>query len=195
RRDCLGVDDSGWPVFRDLLSSAVVRTSSSPPVLHKANVIGFGHCRDAELKSEFAALRPDRPMTKKTPRHLFGARRWSIGIAGIAYVLGKLSWPDIVAMVQKANPIYLAASVLIFPLTFLITGIRWHWLMQMLGIRISLARAFVLNMVGAFYNTFMPGSTGGDVLKAYYVSKFTDMRTHAVMSVIVDRLIGLVALI
>ena len=67
--------------------------------------------------------------------------------------------------------------------------------MQMLGIRISLARAFVLNMVGAFYNTFMPGSTGGDVLKAYYVSKFTAMRTHAVMSVIVDRLIGLVALI
>ena len=134
-------------------------------------------------------------MTKKTPRHLFAALRWAIAIAGIAYVLDKLSWPDIVAMVQKANPIYLAASVLIFPLTFLITGIRWHWLMQMLGIRISLARAFVLNMVGAFYNTFMPGSTGGDVLKAYYVSKFTAMRTHAVMSVIVDRLIGLVALI
>jgi uncharacterized protein (TIRG00374 family) len=98
-------------------------------------------------------------------------------------------------MVYQANPIYLALSVLIFPVTFLITGLRWHWLMQMLGIRISLARAFILNMVGAFYNTFMPGSTGGDVLKAYYASKFTAMRTHAVMSVIVDRLIGLVALI
>src|SRR5215470_3164320 len=134
-------------------------------------------------------------MTKKTPRHLFAALRWSIAIAGIAYVLDKLSWPDIIAMVQKANPIYLAASVLIFPLTFLITGIRWHCLMQMLGIRIGLTRAFVLNMVGAFYNTFMPGSTGGDVLKAYYASKFTAMRTHAVMSVIVDRVIGLIALI
>jgi uncharacterized protein (TIRG00374 family) len=110
-------------------------------------------------------------------------------------VLDKLSWHDIVAMVYQSNPVYLALSVLIFPLTFLITGIRWHWLMQMLGIRISLARAFVLNMVGAFYSTFMPGSTGGDVLKAYYASKFTAMRMHAVMSVIVDRLIGVVALI
>jgi uncharacterized protein (TIRG00374 family) len=134
-------------------------------------------------------------MTKKTSRHLFTALRWSIAIAGIAYVLDKLSWRDIVAMVQQANPVYLALSVLIFPITFLITGIRWHWLMQMLGIRISLARTFVLSMVGAFYNTFMPGSTGGDVLKAYYASKFTTMRMHAVMSVIVDRLIGVVALI
>jgi len=134
-------------------------------------------------------------MSQKTPRHLFTLLRWSIAIVGIGYVLEKLSWHDIVAMVQQANPVYLAASVLIFPLTFLITGIRWHWLMQMIGIRIGLARAFVLNMVGAFYNTFMPGSTGGDVLKAYYASKFTAMRTHAVMSVIVDRVIGLLALI
>jgi len=53
----------------------------------------------------------------------------------------------------------------------------------------------VLNMVGAFYNTFMPGSTGGDLLKAYYASKHTDHRTRAVLSVIIDRVIGLVALI
>jgi uncharacterized protein (TIRG00374 family) len=134
-------------------------------------------------------------MTKKTSRHLFTALRWSIAIGGIAYVLDKLSWHDIVAMVQQANPVYLAISVLVFPVTFLITGIRWHCLMQTLGIRISFARTFVLNMVGAFYNTFMPGSTGGDVLKAYYASKYTAIQMHAVMSVVVDRLIGLVALI
>jgi hypothetical protein len=41
----------------------------------------------------------------------------------------------------------------------------------------------------------MPGSTGGDVLKAYYAAKNTPFRTRAVMSVIVDRAIGLLALI
>jgi uncharacterized protein (TIRG00374 family) len=50
-------------------------------------------------------------------------------------------------------------------------------------------------MVGAFYNTFMPGSTGGDVLKAYYVAKQTHHRMRAVVSVVVDRAIGLLALI
>jgi uncharacterized protein (TIRG00374 family) len=134
-------------------------------------------------------------MTKPMQQRLFTVLRWSIAVAGIAYVLDKLSWQEIVVMVRQANPLYLGASALIFPLTFLITGIRWHWLMQMLGIRMGRARAFVLNMVGAFYSTFMPGSTGGDVVKAYYASKFTTRRTHAVMSVVVDRVVGLVALI
>jgi len=134
-------------------------------------------------------------MTKRTQQRLFTGLRWSIAIAGVAYVLDKLSWQEVVVMARQANPVYLAASVLIFPLTFLITGVRWHWLMQMLGIRMSRTRAFVLNMVGAFYSTFMPGSTGGDVVKAYYASKFTELRTHAVMSVVVDRVVGLIALI
>jgi uncharacterized protein (TIRG00374 family) len=68
-------------------------------------------------------------------------------------------------------------------------------LLKALDIRIGQARTFVLNMVGAFYNTFMPGSTGGDLLKAYYVAKHTTHRTRAVISVIVDRIIGLIALI
>ena len=98
-------------------------------------------------------------------------------------------------MLQGADPAFLWAAMLIFPVTFLITGLRWHLLLKALDIHLGLARAFVINMVGAFYNTFMPGSTGGDVLKAYYVAKHTHLRTRAVMSVIVDRAIGLVALI
>jgi hypothetical protein len=54
----------------------------------------------------------------------------------------------------------------------------------------------VLNMVGAFYNTlFALGSTGGDVAKAYYAAKHTTHRTRAVMSVLVDRAMGLLALV
>ncbi len=98
-------------------------------------------------------------------------------------------------LIWLANPYLLILSVLIFPVTFLITTYRWHKLLKALDIHIDLARTFVLNMVGAFYNTFMPGSTGGDLLKAYYASKHTPHRTHAVLSVIIDRVIGLLALV
>jgi uncharacterized membrane protein YbhN (UPF0104 family) len=50
-------------------------------------------------------------------------------------------------------------------------------------------------MVGAFYNTFMLGSTGGDFIKAWYASRQTLHRTRAAMSVFVDRIIGLLALV
>jgi uncharacterized membrane protein YbhN (UPF0104 family) len=102
----------------------------------------------------------------------------------------------IVPMIRRADRSYLWAAVFIFPLTYLITSLRWHLLLRAIGIHIGVARAFVINMVGAFYNTFMPGSTGGDVLKAYYAAKLApEHRTRAVMSVIVDRIIGLLALI
>ena len=100
------------------------------------------------------------------------------------------------AMVRTADKRLLIGAIAVMPITFLFTTLRWHALLGALGIRLTLMRAFVLNMVGAFYNTLMLGSTGGDVLKAYYAAKqVPDRRTAAVMSVIIDRVIGLLALI
>lgn len=93
------------------------------------------------------------------------------------------------------RPWLLILAVVIFPLTYILTSIRWYRLLKALDIHLTLSRAFSLNMVGAFYNTFIPGSTGGDFLKAYYASKQTPHRTRAVMSVFVDRIIGLLALV
>jgi uncharacterized protein (TIRG00374 family) len=102
-------------------------------------------------------------------------------------------------MVKDASsgnkPWLLVLAVVIFPVTFLVTTVRWHRLLAAVEIHLTLGRTLVLNMVGAFFNTFMPGSTGGDVLKAYYASKQTTHRTRAVMSVFVDRVIGLIALV
>jgi glycosyltransferase 2 family protein len=102
----------------------------------------------------------------------------------------------VLRMVRQADIRYIVAALAIFWITILITSARWHELLKALDIRLSLSRTFVLNMVGMFYNTIMPlGSSGGDVLKAYYVAKQTHHGTRAVMSVIVDRVIGLLALI
>ncbi len=98
-------------------------------------------------------------------------------------------------MFQQADPKLLWAALLVFPLTFVLTSYRWHELLKVLEIDLSFGRAFVLNMVGCFWNTLIPGSTGGDVIKALYVSKLTPFRTRAVMSVLVDRAVGLLALV
>jgi hypothetical protein len=102
----------------------------------------------------------------------------------------------VLRMLREADIRYFLAALAIFPVTILITSLRWHELLKAVDIRLNLGRTFVLNMVGLFYNTIMPlGSTGGDLLKAYYVRKQTHHGTRAVMSVVVDRVIGLLALI
>jgi uncharacterized protein (TIRG00374 family) len=93
------------------------------------------------------------------------------------------------------KPWLLLLSFLIFPITFIVTSFRWHQLLKAIDIHLTQARTFALNMVGAFYNTFMLGSTGGDVVKAYYASLQTGHRTRAVLSVFVDRVVGLIALV
>jgi uncharacterized protein (TIRG00374 family) len=98
-------------------------------------------------------------------------------------------------LVRNANPWYLLLAVGVLPISYLITSRRWHWLLEALDIHMGQGRTFVLNMVGSFYNTFMPGSTGGDIVKAYYAARHTTHRTWAILSVIVDRVVGLLALI
>jgi uncharacterized protein (TIRG00374 family) len=101
----------------------------------------------------------------------------------------------VLALASQASAPWLWAAVLIFPVTFIICSIRWNFLLAALDIHLRQSRTFVINMVGAFYNTFMPGSTGGDVLKAYYASKQTPHRAWAVISVFVDRVVGLLSLV
>ncbi len=102
----------------------------------------------------------------------------------------------VLRMLREADPLFILAALAVFPVTIVITSLRWHELLKAVDIHLRLSRTFVLNMVGMFYNTIMPtGSTGGDVFKAYYVARQTHHRTRAVMSVLVDRAVGLVALI
>jgi uncharacterized membrane protein YbhN (UPF0104 family) len=101
-------------------------------------------------------------------------------------------------LVADANPWLLAGGLLIFPVTFLATTYRWRRLVAAAGVPITYRRAFVLNVVGQFYSSFLPGNTGGDVIKAIYASRQTSDKTlkaRAVVSVIVDRAIGLIALV
>jgi len=46
-----------------------------------------------------------------------------------------------------------------------------------------------------FYNQFLPGGTGGDIIKSYFLLKETERKAGALLAVIFDRLIGLVALV
>jgi glycosyltransferase 2 family protein len=97
--------------------------------------------------------------------------------------------------VMHANPWLLVAAVAVFPAVFLLTTYRWWVLMHIVQIRMTLRRTFAINMVGSFYNSFLLGSTGGDVLKAIYAARNTTHRTRAVVSVAVDRVIGLYGLL
>src|SRR5256714_14470399 len=74
--------------------------------------------------------------------------------------------------------------------------IRWQILLKVQGISLSNARIAALFFIGMFYNQFLPGGTGGDIVKTYLLWKETPgKKPGALLAVLFDRMVGLIALI
>jgi len=82
-----------------------------------------------------------------------------------------------------------------FLCSVLIIAVRWWLLLGLQDVRIKLWQAVRLTFLGQFFNYFLPGSVGGDVVKAYYVSKHTHRKASVWVSVFVDRALGLVEVV
>jgi uncharacterized membrane protein YbhN (UPF0104 family) len=96
--------------------------------------------------------------------------------------------------VTEADWKWLGAGVLAYGVFELLAGVRWQILLRVQGIRISWWRMYGLLMVGLFFSLFIPGGTGGDLVKGYYLLKEAPVgrKTSAALSVVMDRLLGLV---
>ncbi len=84
-----------------------------------------------------------------------------------------------------------AAALGIYILSQLIFVARWSLLMRVQDIKIGYWPAVRLHFLGLFYNNCLPSSVGGDFLRAWYVTKHTDKKLQAALSVFVDRAVGL----
>jgi len=77
-------------------------------------------------------------------------------------------------------------------IALLITLVRWHGLVLALDLVCPLWDAIRLGLAGFYASVVLPGSVGGDLVKAAFLAKRQPQgRTRAVASVLMDRLIAL----
>lgn len=85
-----------------------------------------------------------------------------------------------------------ALGAVCYFLTVLIAGARWWWLLRVNGTDVSLRETLRFTWIGVFFNSVVPGATGGDLIKALYIMKrCPGHRVQVLVSVIVDRVLGL----
>src|SRR6266403_2976803 len=103
---------------------------------------------------------------------------------------------QMVEALKNAQYQWVAIGILGYVLVEIAAAFRWHVLLKVQGIHLSLPRLSGLFLIGMFYNQFLPGGTGGDIIKSYFLLKETpDKKAGALLAVVFDRFIGLVALI
>ena len=97
-------------------------------------------------------------------------------------------------IVRSNKPLLFGAwAILVIP--FFITAWRWRKLMEPQGIRLPFSRCLALTFVGQFYSTFLPGITGGDLVKIIYTSRVTGSKTKSTITILLDRVLGLLGLL
>jgi uncharacterized protein (TIRG00374 family) len=84
------------------------------------------------------------------------------------------------------------ALIAFAPVTFIIAW-RLRLLLETQEILIGFRDALLLTFAGNFFNFTLPGTTGGDLYKAYHIAKRTHKRTEGVTLVLLDRVFGLIS--
>lgn len=130
-------------------------------------------------------------------KYVFLCLRIAVVTCGILWAAFWISreqrWINLTAIFRKMNMGFFFLTLSIFVLCEVIVGLRWWLLLRVQSIFISLWVAVKLYFLGWFYNNFMPSSVGGDLVRAWYITKHTDKRFEAVLSVFADRAIGLLS--
>lgn len=103
--------------------------------------------------------------------------------------------PGFLTYWRNLDPLGFALGALCYFLTVLIAGARWWWLLRVNGTDVTLWETLRFTWIGVFFNTVVPGQTGGDLIKAIYIMKrCPGHRVPVLVSVVVDRVLGLASL-
>jgi uncharacterized protein (TIRG00374 family) len=74
--------------------------------------------------------------------------------------------------------------------------LRWQLFLRMLHIEVPLREISRLFFIGAFFNQFLPGTTGGDVVRVIFLMRdHPENKAEGLLSVAVDRLLAVLVLV
>ncbi|HEX4707773.1 MAG TPA: lysylphosphatidylglycerol synthase transmembrane domain-containing protein [Candidatus Udaeobacter sp.] len=127
-----------------------------------------------------------------------------ISVFQLSVTIGVLYWvyhdpsrrAQMVEAIRNAQYRWVVMAILAYIVVEAAAAFRWNVLLKVQKIHLSLPRLLGLFFIGMFYNQFLPGGTGGDIMKSYYLLKETpDKKAGALLAVVFDRFIGLVALV
>jgi len=121
----------------------------------------------------------------------------------LAYFFSRVHPERFLNTFATANYSWIALALVIYLCTQVISAARWAALARPLGIETPFKDLLKYYLIGMFFNLFAPGTVGGDVSRVFYLARHEEAdakrravtTTHAAMSVLMDRAIGMIVLV
>ena len=101
---------------------------------------------------------------------------------------------DLTALLDMRPGLATAGALLVL-MPFLITFYRLSVVLRAVGAPIPLRAVYRIGFIAGFFNTFMPGGLGGDLVKVGYLTRETGDGARATAAVLLDRVLALVSVL
>lgn len=98
-------------------------------------------------------------------------------------------------MLRQIEPAYVGLSLLVTGAMVAASCWKWHVLLVHQGTPVPYRHLFRLYLIGYYFTSLMPSNVGGDVARSYYVGKRIGSQSDAAVSVLLERVSGLVLLL
>jgi uncharacterized protein (TIRG00374 family) len=114
----------------------------------------------------------------------------------LAYFIETVQWRVLWTRFMDAEPRALLLACALLGIAYVFSGIRWWFLLQVQQIDAPLRAAVKITFIAQFFNAFMLGAVGGDVIRAMMAMRYgRNQRTNASLSVLLDRVLGLLIML
>jgi uncharacterized protein (TIRG00374 family) len=127
-------------------------------------------------------------------RPLWFGIKAAISFGLIAVVFWKLDFATIREKSRQLSGALILSVVLMFSAQIYVAAWRWWLILRHHHLGIRLLTTLRFSLIGAFFNQLLPSSIGGDVARAWYVYRYCHGKRISVITVISDRIYGMLAL-
>jgi len=132
---------------------------------------------------------PGKPSLKQTVKIL-------VSLILLGFLLHYTGFESTLQKLSQANLWYVPVGVVVYLSAQLISAYRWKFLSAPLGFRLSFREFYDYYLIGMFFNLFLPGAIGGDMLRMVYLAKSSQRKKReALLTLLAERGVGLVALL
>lgn len=122
--------------------------------------------------------------------------KFSIVLGAFFYLLknGELDLKKLFSKELLLNIENILLVIFCISLTYFIGSIRWWLILKSFKYNFKLTEIIKITYIGAFFNNVLFGAYGGDLVKGYYIYKFTKNSLKATLTILFDRIVGFVGL-
>jgi uncharacterized protein (TIRG00374 family) len=142
-----------------------------------------------------SAARPRRRMGVRLSGRFSLLLRATISVLLIGFLLSRVDLPAVGRTFRDANLGLLVLDFFLYLGAITLGAFKWQILCRAQAIRVPFWKLLDYSFVGLFFGNFLPSNVGGDVVRAFDLSRSSGRAEAASISVLVDRIIGLLVFV